>query len=402
MRISSYFPVYFEYAVNSNHGYFSITSHSHHMPQRNRAGLVVMMGRSGSRYMRSRRVIIGQSIASLAVASVSGLIPASVSLSARHPYFCKPVISRLCISSTRSAREARDSFVETSDAMDDDDWSDILPFEQGSHGSAKISVQVETGEQDPFCSSRFGERLRATVTACRELGKSSIWVEVPMVRSSLIESGDMFDLGFRFHHAIGDKSILNLWLRDRASKIPDFSTHNVGVGAVVINSRDEILLVRELRKNYMPWKTPTGLSELGEHIDEAAEREVLEETGIKATFDSIIGFRQTHGLAHGRSDLFFVCRLNPAEDQDENGNAVIPEPVAQEDEIERAEWVPLSEYRAIVHGKDGGPGHPMMSHVIETLDAGRHIQRKVVNSVVPGRKPNAIFYPVLLSDQQGE
>ena len=287
--------------------------------------------------------------------------------------------------------------------MVDDGWSDVLPVEEGSHESAKLVIPLEISEEDPFCTSMFFKRLRATVTACRQLGKSSIWVEVPMARSSLIESGDMFGLGFRFHHAVGDKSVLNLWLREtHESKIPDFSTHNVGVGAVVINSRNEILLVRELRKNYMPWKTPTGLSELGEHIDQAAEREVLEETGIKTNFDSIIGFRQTHGLAHGRSDLFFVCRLHPVEEQDENGNALIPEPVVQEDEIERAEWVPLSEYRAMVRGENGGPGHPMMVHVIEALDAGHHIQRKVVNSVVPGRKPNAIYYPVVLSDQKGE
>lgn len=37
-----------------------------------------------------------------------------------------------------------------------------------------------------------------------------------------------------------------------------FTPGTVGVGAVVINSRNEVLCVRELRKNYLPWKTPTG------------------------------------------------------------------------------------------------------------------------------------------------
>lgn len=192
-----------------------------------------------------------------------------------------------------------------------------------------------------------------------------------------------------------DRAVLNVWLREDESKIPEFATHNVGVGAVVVNSRGEILCVRELRKNYMKWKTPTGLSELGEQLDEAAEREVLEETGIKAKFHSVLSFRQTHGLAHGRSDLFFVCRLDPVEEVDENGRVVIPDPIAQENEIAVAQWVPLSEYRDMVNGKDGGQGHPMMKHVVEVLDADRRIERTVVNSIVPGRKPNSIYYPAI-------
>jgi ADP-ribose pyrophosphatase YjhB (NUDIX family) len=193
------------------------------------------------------------------------------------------------------------------------------------------------------------------------------------------------------HHAHSDYIVANLWLRSDSNKIPQFSTHNVGVGGVVVNSRNEILLVRELRTNYRPWKLPTGLSELGEHIDVAAEREVWEETGIRTKFHSILGFRQTHGLAYNRSDLFFVCRLDPIEQRAEDGGVVIPEPVAQECEIETASWVPLEEYRAMVN--DPEHGHPMMSHVLHVLEAGRQIQRTVVDSVVPGRKPNAIYYP---------
>lgn len=281
-----------------------------------------------------------------------------------------------------------------SQEIDGLEFSDCLPVEKGSHNSAKLSVPVvDNGDSDSFFDkSTFRDRLGATVTACRELGRSSLWVEVPMSRAGLIE--DMAEFGLRFHHARDDIAVLNVWLKeDGESKIPEFATHNVGVGAVVVNSRNEILCVRELRKNYMPWKTPTGLSELGEQIDEAAEREVLEETGIQTKFHSIIGFRQTHGLTHGRSDLFFVCQLDPIEETDANGNTIIPDPVPQENEIEKAEWVPLSEYRAMVKGEDGSGGHPMMSHVIDVLDGGRNIDRAMVHSIVPGRKSNMVYYP---------
>lgn len=57
------------------------------------------------------------------------------------------------------------------------------------------------------------------------------------------------------------------------------------------------------------WKFPTGLAEAGEDVHIAAEREVLEETGIQAVFDSVLAIRQSHGLFLGKSDLFFVCAL---------------------------------------------------------------------------------------------
>lgn len=205
---------------------------------------------------------------------------------------------------------------------------------------------------------------------------------------------EMAHFGLRFHHAEGEKAVLNLWLKDGQSKIPLFATHNVGVGGLVVNSRNEILCVRELRRNYLPWKTPTGLADLGEPIEDAAVREVYEETGIRTEFHSVLGFRQTHGLAHGRSDLFFVCRLEPIEHVDREGKVVIPDPVIQPCEIETAAWIPLDEYRAMVNGSEDNPaGHPMMRHVLASFDAGRQIERRVVESVVPGRSPNSIFYP---------
>lgn len=53
----------------------------------------------------------------------------------------------------------------------------------------------------------------------------------------------------------------------------------------------------------------TGLVEVGEDITAAAEREVLEETGVRARFDAVLAFRQAHGFAFGKSDFFFVIAL---------------------------------------------------------------------------------------------
>jgi ADP-ribose pyrophosphatase YjhB (NUDIX family) len=57
------------------------------------------------------------------------------------------------------------------------------------------------------------------------------------------------------------------------------------------------------------WKMVTGLVDAGEDINMAAEREVLEETGVKASFSAVLAFRQAHGFAFGKSDFFFVIAL---------------------------------------------------------------------------------------------
>lgn len=49
----------------------------------------------------------------------------------------------------------------------------------------------------------------------------------------------------------------------------------------------------------------------GEDLAEAAAREVLEETGVRAEFVSLLAFRHMHGAAHACSDLYFICVMRP-------------------------------------------------------------------------------------------
>lgn len=278
--------------------------------------------------------------------------------------------------------------VSQNDDVGDTNWKDLLPFRDSSHNSATIVVpDADDDDMMLFHPSNFPSLLRNTVAALRDLEKSSVWVQIPMSNARLIE--DMEGIGFELHHVQGKMINLNLWLReDIPSKVPEYATHHLGVGAVVINSRDEILCIKELRQNYMPYKIPTGLSESGESIGEAAEREVLEETGIHASFDSILSFRHTHGMAHGRSDIFFVCRLIPEE---KNG---VPTPFPQACEIAEATWLPLSQYRDMIDGISHDKGHPMMSFVMNKIfDEGSRIQGKEVKSVVPGRQPTPMYFP---------
>lgn len=131
---------------------------------------------------------------------------------------------------------------------------------------------------------------------------------------------------------------------------------------------------------------------------------MFEETGIRTKFQSILGFRESHGLTHGRSDLFFVCRLDPivGAGTTTNNNAtttgdsiIIPEPIPEPDEIETAAWIPMNEFRTMVFHYEG-QGHPMMQLIMNVFDQGQtRIDQTIVDSVVPGREPNAVYVPVV-------
>lgn len=73
-----------------------------------------------------------------------------------------------------------------------------------------------------------------------------------------------------------------------------FKTPQVAVGAIVIKDEKILLVKRNKAPHKDLWAIPGGVVELGETLQEAAEREILEETGlvIKAkapvyTFDLI-------------------------------------------------------------------------------------------------------------------
>jgi ADP-ribose pyrophosphatase YjhB (NUDIX family) len=82
------------------------------------------------------------------------------------------------------------------------------------------------------------------------------------------------------------------------------------------------------------WKLPGGLSEPGESIKAAAIREVFEETGVKCRFKSVLGFREMKGYNFGMQDLYFICLLEP-EEQNSKIN------VLDKQEVMKADWIDL-------------------------------------------------------------
>lgn len=166
-------------------------------------------------------------------------------------------------------------------------------------------------EEDlPESPDVFAAGLRESIPQWKAHGFKVVWLSIPRALAGHIPPA--VEAGFIFHHAVEDHLHLTLSLIPGAF-IPPFATHYAGAGGVVLRD-DGMLLVVSERYKMLPGrrlKLPGGALQAGEHVAEAVEREVKEETGIDARFESLVCLRHWHGYRHGKSDLYFVCRLKP-------------------------------------------------------------------------------------------
>ena len=184
----------------------------------------------------------------------------------------------------------------------------------------------------------FAASLAASVVAWKEAGVRGVWLQIPIEQAHLV--GAAARLEFEFHHAEKTHAMMTRWLPGGAEEnhLPPNASHQVGIGAFVVNGEGKVLLVQERRgpaaassrPNF--WKLPTGLVEQGEDVPDAATREVFEETGVRTEFVSVLGIRHGHNAPFGKSDLFFLCALKIADGQQTHPIIV------QETELAAAEW----------------------------------------------------------------
>ena len=197
------------------------------------------------------------------------------------------------------------------------------------------STGASSSNQDPFKPDRFGgievsdmtllpeteEEFDAFLTekvpAWKSQGVRSLQIKFQPPKCHLMNAASRH--GFFFHHAHNDRNyvLMILWMDERtACRIPAFAHHYIGIGGIVLKqnaenpSQIELALIKEHRSDQPEkWKLPGGFMDPGEKIQEAAAREVREETGIQAEFLGVMGIRETASYKYGASDLYFGAIL---------------------------------------------------------------------------------------------
>ncbi|KAD4386347.1 hypothetical protein E3N88_26516 [Mikania micrantha] len=207
----------------------------------------------------------------------------------------------------------------------------LLPAINDDHDGVVVELMEN---MDPTI---FLPRLKASMSEWTLQGKKGVWIKVPIHLVKLVET--IVKEGFSYHHAEPDYLMLVNWIPETTNTIPANASHRVGVGAIVLNDKREILVVQEKNGKMRGtgiWKIPTGIVEEGEDISAGVIREVKEETGVDTEFVEVLAFRQWHKIFFGKSDLFFVCMMRPLSFDIQ----------IQELEIEAAQWMPLEEFAA--------------------------------------------------------
>jgi ADP-ribose pyrophosphatase YjhB (NUDIX family) len=119
---------------------------------------------------------------------------------------------------------------------------------------------------------------------------------------------------------------------------PDrYSTgYNVGVGGAVVDDGRLLLVRRASRRGRGSWQIPGGFVEQDETMELAVVREVVEEAGVTATVQGVLGIRNRYDEEGGNS-TYVVLLLSP-----QSG-----EPTPDMTEVDRAEYFSLAEIQAL-------------------------------------------------------
>ncbi|KAM5584510.1 nudix hydrolase 10 [Rosa sericea] len=221
--------------------------------------------------------------------------------------------------------------VNSSDRVCENGTVELLPATNDDHGGVIVDMK------DAMEPQAFRTLLRASIVQWRLQGKKGVWIKLPIELVNLVET--VVKEGFHYHHAEPHYLMLVYWIPETTNTIPANASHRVGVGAIILNDKNEMLVVQEKSGRLQGtgvWKIPTGIVDEGEDITVAAVREVKEETGIDAEFSEVLAFRQAHKIFFEKSDLFFVCMMRPLSFDIQK----------QDLEIEAAKWISLEEFAA--------------------------------------------------------
>lgn len=190
-------------------------------------------------------------------------------------------------------------------------------------------ITIET-DSLPRTKEEFNENLELLIQSV-EKRRNLIWIYIDISKSDFIPFAT--SKGFFFHTCHEDYILLVRRLKKNAI-IPTAANHTLGVGAVVINEKNEILVIKE--KLYSTaFKLPGGHIDDTEMISQACIREVYEETGIEVEFESIVSISHLYPHQFHKSNLYIVCLAKPLSFKID---------IKDTQEIVEAKWLDLDEY----------------------------------------------------------
>jgi ADP-ribose pyrophosphatase YjhB (NUDIX family) len=203
----------------------------------------------------------------------------------------------------------------------------LLTYQFDNYNGVTIDKQ-DLPDSEALFKAQFNEMLLLVSAK----GKQLVWFTLSIKQAPFIQIAT--DAGFVFHNCLEDE--ITLILRIKADAYAPFvPTHSIGAGALIFNNKQQILVIREKISMGPGFKLPGGHIELGEKISEAIVREVYEETGIRSEFIGLQGFGSKKVFRFGKSNIYFLCRLNALTDQID---------IQDTDEIAEAKWCDVSEF----------------------------------------------------------
>ncbi|CAA6802123.1 MAG: MutT domain protein-like [uncultured Sulfurovum sp.] len=204
--------------------------------------------------------------------------------------------------------------------------------------------------------------------------KSLLWIDLNSEQFNHIAIA--LQMGFAFHNCEATRTTLTY----RVSKdayIPVAPTHTIGVGAVVINDKNELLMVRDrIHTSRSLYKLPGGMLEPSQSLEEGVVREVWEETGIKAKLVKMVSILNSHPFTFNKSNMYIVFQLEAESFEID---------VVDTGEIEFALWMPLEEFFA----------HEEMSefqkNLVDSTLNSKGLSLKAYDNLVPHKKHIEVY-----------